>query len=96
MTEVLNGTPTIEKLNELFFTMKNYMPPDQIVAWFEEFRVTQIRLRTFQTVKYDIAMTDLEEWKLKKKRGEVEGEHPPASVIGYTPATFSFKGREWR
>jgi len=98
MTEVLNGTPTLEKLNELFFTMKNYMPPDQIVAWFEEFRVTQIRLRTFQTVKYDIAMTDLEEWKLKKKRGEVEGEHPPASVIGYTPATFSLKderGDKW-
>lgn len=100
MTEVLNGTPSLEKLNELFIKMKNYMPADQIVGWFEEFRRKQIQLRTWQSPldKYDIAMTDLEEWEMKKKRGEETVEHPPANIIGYTPAYFSIKddrGDKW-
>lgn len=98
MTEVLNGTPTLEKLNELFVKMRSYMPPDQVVAWFGEFRKKQIQLRTFQTVKYDIAMTDLEEWTMKKKRGEITEDKPPSLVIGYNPAVFSLKderGDKW-
>jgi hypothetical protein len=110
MTEVLNGTPSFEKMSELFMKMKNYMPADQIVGWFEEFRRKQIQLRTWQSPlnKYDITMTDLEEWELKRDRGEldtkdsdgksVRPKHPPSHIIGYTPAIFNIKderGDKW-
>lgn len=98
MTEVLNGVPTPQKIAELFTKMRSYMPPDQVVTWFDAFREKQVQLRTFQTIKYDIAMTDLEEWEMKKRRGEIKEDHPPSIIMGYNPAVFKIKderGDSW-
>lgn len=95
MTEVLSGSPTLETITSLYNTMKGYMPPEQLMEWFEEYMKTKVRLRTNQIVSYDIAMTDLEFWNMRKKRGEEGMEGKP---LGINPATFKIKdenGDSW-
>lgn len=95
MTEVLSGSPSLETINNLYNTMKTYMPPAQLMAWFEEYTKTRVKLRTNQLVGYEIAMTDLEFWEMRKKRGEKDMESKP---LGINPATFKIKdesGDSW-
>lgn len=96
MTEVLSGSPSLETINNLYNTMKGYMPPEQLMAWFEEYTRTRVKLRTNQLVGYQIAMTDLEFWEMRKKRGvEREMESKP---LGINPATYKIKdenGDSW-
>ncbi len=98
MTDVLSGSPTLEKINELYNTMKSYMPPDQLMAWFEEYMRTRVRLRTNQIVGYEIAMTDLELWKQQHPDLVRKGVHPPEKIMGINPATYKIKderGDSW-
>jgi hypothetical protein len=91
MNEVLSGAPSLDTLTKLFNTMKGYMPPDQILGWFEEYTKTKIRLRTFQGVRYDIAMTDLEWWEAREKKGEHDIGSKP---IGFNPAAYKIKDND--
>lgn len=100
MTDVLSGSPTLENINQLYNTMKGYMPPEQLMAWFEAYTKRRVLLRTTQLVKYEIAMTDLEWWNLKKARGEisVDEKAPPEAVLGINPAVYKIKddrGDSW-
>ena len=98
MTEVLGGSPTLEKINELYNTMKSYMPPEQIMGWFEEYTRTRVKLRTHQWVSYEIAMTDLELWKQQNPDLVRKGVHPPETTLGLNPATYKIKderGDNW-
>jgi hypothetical protein len=108
MTEVLSGSPSLETITNLYNTMKGYMPPEQLMAWFEEFMKTKVRLRTNQIVPYDIAMTDLEWWKIQRDKGAfdkkddkgniVRPKHAPESTLGINPATYKIKdenGDSW-
>lgn len=91
MPEVLKGIAPLEKRIELYGIMSSYMPPHEVVAWFTAVEKRRVQLRTFQWNKYDIAMTDLEEWQMRKKRGEEVGEKPPEAVIGFNPAVFKIR-----
>lgn len=108
MTDVLSGSPTLEKINELYNTMKSYMPPEQLMAWFEEYMKTRVRLRTNQIVSYEIAMTDLEVWKKQRDNGDLDTEdangnkirpkNPPSVIMGINPYTYKIKderGDSW-
>jgi hypothetical protein len=97
MTEVLNGSPSAETIDKLYGAMKNFMPPEQVQDWFEAYTRRRVQLRTNQIMPYEIAMTDLEWWKLRKARGEEKGE-PPEAVRGLNPAQYKIKddrGDNW-
>lgn len=79
MTEVLSGSPTLETITGLYNAMKGYMPPEQLMAWFEEYMKTKVRLRTNQIVSYDIAMTDLEWWKKQLEKGDLDEKNADGS-----------------
>ncbi len=98
MTEVLSGSPTLETITGLYNAMKGYMPPEQLMAWFEEYMKTKVRLRTNQIVSYDIAMTDLEWWHKQNPDAKRKGIHPPETIMGINPATYKIKdenGDSW-
>ncbi len=64
------------------------MPPEQLTEWFEEYTKTRVRLRTNQIASYDIAMTDLEYWEMRHKRGDKDLGPKP---LGFNPATYKIK-----